>query len=86
MGVLKGGLATVATSTDETATGTIDGLNKVFTTTDDYVSGSLTVFLNGLQQSKPGDYSETTSDSFTFVNAPIGGVGPDVVTVRYVKA
>ncbi len=85
MGILKGGVTTTEVIVDETATGTINGLNKVFTTSSDYIAGSLTVFLNGLQQSRLGDYSETTTNSFTFVNSPTGGASPDVVTIRYVK-
>ena len=85
MGVLKGGVSTTEVIVDETATGTINGLNKIFTTTNDYISGSLSVFLNGLQQSKPGDYTETTANSFTFLNSPTSGANPDIVTVRYTR-
>ncbi len=85
MGVLKGGVSTTEVIVDETAVGVINSLNKIFTTTNDYISGSLSVFLNGLQQSKPGDYSETTIDSFTFLNAPIAGGNSDIVTVRYTR-
>ena len=85
MGILKGGVSTTESIVDETVTGSINGINTVFTTSDLYIAGSLTIFLNGLQQAKPGDYSETTSSSFTFINAPIGGANPDIITARYVK-
>ena len=85
MGVLQGGVTTTEVVVDETAIGSINGSNKVFTTTDDYIAASLTVFLNGIQQAKPGDYSETSINSFTFVNAPLSIGSSDTVTIRYVR-
>lgn len=63
----------------ETPTGIIDGINKVFTTTFDIHAGDLKVFLNGLKEK----YVAITGDKeFTFEEAPFVG---DTVEVEYVK-
>lgn len=82
MALLKGG----AIVTKEEASGTVDGANTVFTTSSIYVPGTLTVFLNGIQQSETNDYNETTNQSFTFIQAPTGGSDPDRIEVTYQKA
>jgi hypothetical protein len=71
---------------DEEANGLINGFNKLFTTNSNYATASLTVFLNGIQQLKNTEYTETSANSFTFATAPIGGSDPDTVTVRYVQS
>ena len=82
MATLKGGVLI----TKEEATGAVDGVNVLFATAVPYVPGTITVFLNGLQQSDPNDYTETTNQSFTFVQAPIGGADPDRIEVTYQRA
>ncbi len=49
-----------------------NGAQKIFTIPDneEYVSGLLEVFLDGLLQVKDVDYTETTSTTFTMTNAP----------------
>lgn len=67
---------------NETPTGTIDGSNAAFDTANNYVSGSLQVYLDG-QYQKPGasaDYQETDSDTFTFNTAPVVG---SILLVNY---
>ncbi len=54
----------------ENPSGTIDGFNKNFTTSFDYISGTLMVFLNGLRES---NITETGLDSFSFSTAPASG-------------
>jgi hypothetical protein len=67
----------------ETPTGTVNGTTTLFTTQlAKYVANSLEVFINGLQQTKTTDYTETSpsSGTFTFTVAPLTG---DVVKVAY---
>ena len=51
---------------------TPNGVLKVFTlpNSEGYSTGLLEVFVDGLQQIKDTDYSETTAQTFTFTNAP----------------
>ena len=57
----------------EEAVGTIDGVNTVFTTTKDYVAGSLKVTLNGIKLRPTVDYTETSSTGFSTTAAPFTG-------------
>jgi hypothetical protein len=82
MGVIYGGLLVVK----EPATGPIDGTNRTFTTTYDFIPDTLIVYLNGMEQASPGDYVELTTQSFQFTEAPIGGADPDRVAVVYPRA
>jgi hypothetical protein len=65
----------------ETPTGAVDGSNKLFTTSSTYISGYLNVYLNGVRQSVTVDYTETSSNSFTFVVAP---TIDDILRVDYI--
>lgn len=68
---------------NETPTGTVNGTTTLFTTLQTkYVANTLEVFLNGLQQIRGTDYTETSpgSGTFTFTTAPITG---DAVRVNY---
>jgi hypothetical protein len=67
----------------EIPTGSINSTNKSYTAAYPFVAGLLAVFLNGLRQRHPDDYSETTAQSFTFVNAPITG---DSVSIDYTRS
>jgi hypothetical protein len=82
MAVLKGGLLLIK----EDAIGAIDSSNTTFATSFHYIPGTLRVLLNGLEQGAPADYVELTSNSFEFVEPPIGGVDPDKVSVIYQRA
>ncbi len=66
----------------EIPTPATDGSQKVFTVANAYVSGLLEVYLDGLLQIKDTDYSETTSTTFTFTNAP---ASDENVRVNYIK-
>lgn len=57
----------------KTPSGTVNGSNAVFTTASNYISGSVTVFLNGLAQSPTTDYTESAVNQITFVVAPLTG-------------
>ena len=64
MALIQGGLVNKV----EKPTGTIDGVNKVFTTSQPFISGTLLVFLNGIALT-PGasdDYVELTTTTFEF--------------------
>lgn len=82
MGVIRGGLLT----RKEKAIGVIDGVNKSFTTTFSFIPSTLEVFLNGLKLITVDHFNETGSNSFDMVDAPIGGLDPDDLTVRYQRA
>lgn len=73
----------VSITTNETPTGTVDGSNTTFTTSQGYVGGSTQVYRDG-QLMKPGgdDYTETTPSSGTidFTTAPASG---SVILVTY---
>jgi hypothetical protein len=67
----------------ETPTGTVNGSTTLFTVLQSkYVANSLEVFINGIQQTKTTDYTETSpgSGTFTFTTAPATG---QVVKVSY---
>ena len=66
----------------EVPTGTVNGTNKVFYTSQPYVPGSLEVVVNGLIQKRVTHVVETdpSSGSFTFDDAPLTG---DLLTINY---
>jgi hypothetical protein len=64
----------------ETPSGTIDGSNKNYTSAQPYSPTTLAVFLNGLRQRRSADYTETGSNSFSFVTAPLPG---DSLSIDY---
>jgi len=66
----------------EIPTGAINGTNQVFTTASAYSPGLLAVFLNGMRQRHPADYSETGSQTFQFVAAPLSG---DSISIDYTQ-
>jgi len=51
-------------------TGVLDGVNTVFTTTYNFVSGSSKIYLNGIRQIRDDQYTETGSDEITFTIPP----------------
>jgi hypothetical protein len=64
----------------ETPSGTIDGANKNFTSVNRFQSNLIAVFLNGLRQRRAADYTETGTQSFSFVSAPLPG---DSLSIDY---
>jgi len=88
MAIIKGGVIAGSTIKVEKPTGDIDGVNKVFTTSQGYVSGTLLVFLNGIALT-PGasdDYVELTSTTFEFSASLIPSVEgsyTDKILVQY---
>lgn len=68
---------------DEIPTGAVNGVNALFTVSEAYLTTSLKVYLNGIRQTKPTDYTETSATTFTFVTPPTTG---DLVRVDYQPA
>jgi hypothetical protein len=63
--------------------GVLNGSNTVFTLANNFVSGSVQAYLNGLRQKNVGnDFSETGANQITFVSAPIS---TDVIICDYLK-
>lgn len=70
----SGGGGTTDLITGEVPTGTINGVNNIFTTSANFATGSLHVYKNGVRMKGGGvDYSETASNEFTMVVAPAIG-------------
>lgn len=67
---IPGGVGTP--STNETPTGTVDGVNAVFTTAHTPISGTLAVYVGGSRQKLTEDYTVTGS-TITFNSAPMVG-------------
>ena len=69
---------------NQTPVETPNSVITVFTlpNSDTYVSGLIEVYLDGLQQIKTTDYSETTSSTITMVIAPATG---EVLKFNYIK-
>jgi triacylglycerol esterase/lipase EstA (alpha/beta hydrolase family) len=75
--------------TNETPGGTVDGVNKTFTTANLFRFDSLQVYLNGINRINANsnasvvDYTEGANQmSFTFSNAPAQN---DIIVVTYLK-
>jgi hypothetical protein len=66
----------------ETPTGAIDGSNRSYATANIYTGGLLSVYLNGLRQRHTADYTETGTQAFQFVSAPLVG---DSICIDYVQ-
>lgn len=66
----------------ETPFGTIDGSNKVFTTTFSYQTERVYLYKNGQQLIAPGDFTESDDKELTLTFAPVPG---DVLFVQYVR-
>jgi len=60
--------------TNEAPTGTINGTNTVFTTANNFVSGTTQVYRDGqLLVGGGADYTETDVNEITFITAPVSG-------------
>jgi hypothetical protein len=61
-------------------TGNLNGVNKVFTTSEDYTPGTLQIYIQGVQLYRIVDFNETGANEITFVDAPLTG---EKITVSY---
>ena len=67
---------------NETPTGVINGSNAAFTTTHNFVAGTVLVYLNGQRLKQIDDFNTSGTTNILLVNSP--GVG-EVVLVDYQK-
>ncbi|MGI0060368.1 MAG: hypothetical protein ACREBJ_11445 [Nitrosotalea sp.] len=68
----------------EGATGTVNGINTVFSSSNKYISGTIRVYLNGQRLIKDTDFTETTDQSFTLIDAPLNTLGyTDKIEIEY---
>jgi len=65
-------------------TGDVDGINTVYTTSQDFIDGSELLFHNGILMRKGGtyDYTTTGDDEITFTDAPLTD---DFILISYVN-
>lgn len=72
------------TTYSEVPTGDVDGINTVYTTSQNFINGSEFLFHNGLLMRKGAlfDYTRTAADEITFTSAPLTG---DFVLISYVN-
>jgi hypothetical protein len=66
----------------ETPVGAINGTNLSYTSARPYSPGLLAVYLNGLRLRHSNDYTETGSQSFQFISAPLAG---DSLSIDYIQ-
>jgi len=78
------GMNTTSFRVQKTPTPATDGAQVVFTLPDaeEYASGLLEVFLDGLMQTKDTDYTETSASTFTMASAPDAD---EVLRINYIK-
>ena len=74
----------VWTDYDYNLVGAKDGVNAIFTTTNNFVSGSTKVYRNGLRMTRGVgyDYVESAVNQITFLNPPDNG---DLLIIDYIK-
>jgi len=68
---------------DEAASGTKNGINTTFTTSEDFIAATLQVYVNGVRQTLTTDYTKTGTSTFQLVAAP---ASTDSLRVAYQKA
>lgn len=68
---------------NEIPTGSLNGVNTVFGTEFNYLTNSLSVYLNGIRQVRTaGHYSESGTNNFTMSEPPLAG---DILLIDYQK-
>jgi hypothetical protein len=77
-----GASAASKTICGETPVGAINGTNLNYASANPYSPGLLSVYLNGLRLRRAGDYTETGSQSFQFLSAPLPG---DSLSIDYIQ-
>lgn len=63
--------------------GDVDGANKDFTTASTYITGTVRVYVRGLEQKRLDDFADLVPNIVTLTEAPIGGINPDDIWVHY---
>ncbi len=69
----------------ETLIGTIDNVNKIFTTINNFKKNSSQVFINGLRQTLESHYTESGANEITFSEAPSNVGFQDELIINYIK-
>lgn len=67
--------------------GTVNGINKVFTTSSSYVLNSEVVWFDGVRMEKDVDYTRSGLSEITFVEAPLARSAPkcdSIVSIQYI--
>ncbi len=64
-------------------TGTINDVNTVFTTPDNFIAGSTRIVSNQLTLALGVDYTETGTNEITFTAAPTTTPAPDIIRIDY---
>ena len=67
--------------------GTVNGINKVFTTSNPYVLNSEIVWFDGVRMEKNEDYTRSLGNTITFMDAPIARSAPksdSIVSIQYI--
>lgn len=67
----------------ETLTGTINGSNATFSTANNFVPGSVDVFVNGLKQKRVTHFNTTGVTTIIFSDSPQVG---DILVANYERA
>lgn len=84
-GITPGGICSSNDTrvTDEHLTGSINGFNKVFTTSSEFISNSVEIYINGLKQRNGIDFEVTGENEVTLSDAPTNIGFPDYLTASY---
>lgn len=77
-----GAPGTAAVGKREQPVGDIDGVNLLFTTSTPFALDTTLLYLNGLAQCVPDDYSEISTTEIAMVEAPLPG---DRLLITYVE-
>jgi hypothetical protein len=64
----------------EILTGTVNGVNAVFTTSVNFVPGKVIVYVNGIRQKIIDDYQLSNDNTVTFTFSPLPG---EVLSIDY---
>lgn len=82
---ISGGIEYYNDWIEEKLSGVIDGENTVFTTLNNYKSGSTRVFINGLKQTQGTSYVESGNRIITFSEPPSANGFEDELIINYIK-
>jgi len=66
--------------------GVVNGINKVFTTSVNYILNSEIVWFDGIRMQKDGDYTRSGGNTITFIEAPKARALPkedSIVSIQY---
>ena len=66
--------------------GPVNNINTIFTTTQNFITNSAKVYINGLLQQKDTSYTENNNNQIIFSEAPNTSGFPDYLFISYRKA